>query len=891
MRKSLVIRPDLATAVHTTADTVGKLQPSVGKNSMPRKLMVQLLGLTAGLTLSAWGYAVGLGGINVVSALGQPLKVEIGLLAVGRADKPTLVARLASPDAYKGAGLDYPYGVKYSFKLENHANGEPYLAVRSDREISDPFVSLLVDLSWASGRVMREYTFLLDPPGYVAVQPKAAALQPVAPVVVEPLSESAAPVEKPAERIVQKSVERPIESVAERPEQRLTKSRAHEAVATGEITVKSGDTLNLIAERTKPDEVSLERMLVALYRANDAQFDGKNMNRIRAGKILRMPDQSELSRLSQRDAVQEIHAQASDWNAYRQKLAAAAPTDHGHEAGGHVASGKITSAVADKTPVASGSAREVLRLSKGETPGDKTGAAGKSGSAQDKKNSAQEEAIAKGQAIEEEKKRAALLEANMKDMQRLAQLKSEAAALSASAAGAASAVAATSAVEAASAVAPVSHVAAASAVKSVPKHKVEPVASPSFLDELMNNPLFLGVGATALLALAGLGIVISRRKKARLKPVRVARDDFGATTGHLTMPVVPSPDTGDFTSLAHTDEEPEVQADEVDPISEADLFLNFGRDEQAEEILKDALLHMPDNHKVHLKLLGIYADRQDAASFAKIAALLHDTGDVDAILQAEALARKLVVADSQHEEASLEDAQSATQFMSALDMSGELESAPASHELDIPDLEIPEIGFPAQTADTSFIDFDVTAMPEAQAGAVDFDVTSTSPMSAVANVLDFDIAGKEIELAAAEHEEEALPSLNDLIFDMTPALEGHDEIEAEPAVEPPAEEAGGMEFTLDFPIDDVAEPAKPLPPAINLADINLNMDDLSEPVSEPVVAEKSEHWHEVATKLDLAKAYQEMGDDVGAREILDEVMKEGDEGQQQEAQLLLGQIG
>ncbi len=870
-------RADLSMPEYSMVGTLVQFK----KFTMTRKLTLQAIGMTLGLTLSAWGNAVGLGGINVVSALGQPLKAEIELVAVGKADKPSLVARLASPDTYKGAGLDYPFGVKYSFKIENRANGEPYLMLSSSQAINDPFVSLLVELSWASGRLMREYTFLLDPPGYVAEQPKPSAVQAVAPAVVQTeLPPAAAQPVKP-EKL---EGERPLVSAVkalEKPAAPVEKLAAKsEPVATGAVTVRSGDSLNKIAARVKPDQVSLERMLVALYRANEAQFDGNNMNRIRSGKVLRMPDKNEVTGVDQAEALQEIRAQSDDWNAYRQRLAGAAGTRRQSEASRQVVSGKVTSSAVDKTPVARESAREVLHLSKGEAPGDKAGAAGKS--AQDKKNAAAEDAIAKAKALEEGKTRAALLESNLKDMKRLAQLKSEAAALSAAAASKVVAVSAVvsaapavnkaaSAVVAASSVVAASHVAAASAVKP------SVTEAPSLMDELMDSPLLMGAGAAALVALGGLGIVMGRRKRASAQTVKPAEEDVGTITGHLTNPVTPSPDTGDFTAVHLPVEEAALHPDDVDPISEAELFLNFGRDEQAEEVLKDALRRTPDNHQVQLKLLGIYADRKDAASFAGVAQLLQDSGDSELIEQAAILGRKLGPANPlKAEESAVEEVDSATQLAAAF-------KAPHDEPLDfgIDDVVNTE-------AEAEAIDFDVTATQPTQKAEMDFDVTSTSPMLAAPEVLDFDIAASGTEPAAHQADEEALPDLDDLIFDAMPVIEAPaDEIAP---VEHDAEEAG-MEFTLDFPLDDGAENAAPPPPAINLADISLDMDDIPAPLSAPAEAVKSEHWHEVATKLDLAKAYQEMGDEVGAREILDEVMIEGDESQQQVAQLLIKQMG
>ncbi len=872
MRKSLVKRPELSAIKSVTADhfhAVRRISPVGG---MPCKLMSQLLGLTVGLTLSAWASAVGLGAINVVSALGQPLKAEIGLLAVGNAEKPSLVARLAAPETYRGAGLDYPHGIQYSFQIDNRANGEPYLKISSNHEVNDPFVSLLVELSWSSGKLMREYTFLLDPPGYVANQPKPAAVQTVSPVTVQsvplmqaPEAHQVAPVAAPApvERVKRVAVAQPEAS----------------SVATGSITVRRGDTLNGIAERIKPDEISLERMLVALYRANETQFDRQNMNRIRTGKILRVPDQAELANVTQSEAVQEIRAQASDWNAYRQKLAAAASSVRQKETAGQVASGKISSVAADKTPVASESAREVLRLSKGDAPGDK---AGKSGLAQDKRNFAAEEAIAKEKTLKEGKDRAALLEQNIKDMKHLAELKSEAAGLQATSgvsvtAPVASAVAATSNVVAANAVMPASHVVAASAPAATEEM--------SIIDQFMATPLYMGIGAALLLALGGLGIGLSRRKNTPEQLAMPESEGGSSKTGQLTSPVVPSPDTGDFTVSANPDEELTAPVEDVDPISEAELFLNFGRDEQAEEVLKDALLHSPNNHQVHLKLLGIYARHQDAKSFAEVYELLKTTGDEQAIGQADELAKSLQavdVHDDVHDDvlAGVEDSDSATQFVNALDM-GMIGA--------LPETAVSEVQPVASADEAQAIDFDVTSVADTQPAILDFDVTSTSPLMTLPEELDFDIASLGVTQDETEQPAEVLPSLDDLIFDISAAPDTIDMPASETAAK--VDEDDGMAFTLDFPLDDLAPaPAHlPQPAIVNLADINLNLDDVESVPS--ALSEQSEHWHEVATKIDLAKAYQDMGDAVGAREILDEVLQEGDETQKQEAELLIKQLG
>jgi pilus assembly protein FimV len=193
-----------------------------------------------------------------------------------------------------------------------------------------------------------------------------------------------------------------------------------------------------------------------------------------------------------------------------------------------------------------------------------------------------------------------------------------------------------------------------------------------------------------------------------------------------------------------------------------------------------------------------------------------------------------------------------------------------------------------ESAQESVMDFDLTSTnPSLAAPEMDFDITSTSP-SMAAMEPEAEPAG-EPEVAAEVPEEPAesgLPNLDDLVFDVTPA---------EPAAEPEEpkkvelDDADVMEFSLDFPVEE--EEAKPAAPAadIGLSGISLNLDDAG--TTAPAVEEvKDERWHEVATKLDLARAYQEMGDQTGAREILEEVLRDGDEEQREAAQALIDQL-
>ena len=904
--------------------------------------------------------AVGFGGINVTSSLGQPLVAEIELVAVEKTDKSSLTARLASPEAFKGAGIDYPYALpKLKFQVETRANGEAYIKATSEQPVNEPFVSLLIELGWSSGRLLREYTFLLDPPGFVAEQPAAVTVKPIEPVVVAPVVAPApAPQAEPAVPMIAEpqaaSAAAPATAVAqaapaavaeeakpaepaaavevppakeEAKEEAPAKPKAESShAAAGSITVKRGDTLSKIANQTKAADVSLERMLVALYRANTEAFEGKNMNRLSTGKILRLPEAEELTKLQQPEAVAEVRVQVADWNAYRQKLAAANAPATDQRAKQEVA-GKISTSIAEKTPAAKEPAKEVLKLSKGEAPGDAAAAGGKAKSAKEKAIAKEEDSIAKAKALKEAEQRTAMLEKSVKDMQRLVELKNQAAAAK-SGQDKPGAAPASALPLAASAVAATSEVAAA---KPKPKAIAPKVVTPppSLIDDILGNPVYLGGGAAVLLGLGGLAFMRMRQSKTADKKTVSGGEEAGSATGRIAAPVMPSPETGDFTHAAASTSIA-ASVDEVDPIGEADMFLNFGRDVQAEEVLKDALHKDPSNIPVKLKLLSIYATRKDTKSFYIYALEIKQSGDDAAWEQAAAMGRTIEPNNALYggsgDEASAPVASAEDAALPAVDF--DLGFGGKEAEQSVATFEIPvEVGQDASMGEKTLImsaselraaqeapmDFDVTGThpgvksaaveePKIDLAAMDFDVNASGSKAAAPEepkldipAMDFDVTVQpSAQAVAAEAPAQETPSLNldDLVFDVTSTHQAKGEPEA--VVETPAVEADqGMAFTIDFPVeakpDATAKPAAPVKD-VGLSEISLSLDTLEAPAATPAAAPKGEQWQEVATKLDLAKAYQEMGDQDGAREILEEVLRDGDEAQRETAQALLAQL-
>jgi len=877
--------------------------------------------------MSGIACAAGLGGINVTSSLGQPLKAEIEMTSVDRADKSSLRAKLASAEAYKNAGIDYPYGIpKIKFQIEERENGESYIKVTSLQPVNDPFVTLMVELSWASGKMLREYTFLLDPADYKPQQPKTEEVKPIEPVLAEPaVAPLAAPEPVAAEPVVAEAasavapVAEPIpegeiaavpaaetaavpatenapaekaiteQALTQEPAPGETKPAAPDALSKEEalaepipvasseqITVLRGDTLGKIAAQIKPDNVSLERMLVALYRENAGVFDGHNMNRVRAGKILNIPQNDAVQALPQVDAEEEIRAQAADWNAYRQKLGAAVPVKTAERpADKQEATGKISSAVIDKAFADKEPAKEVLKLSKGEAPNDKAVGGGKT-SAQEKAIAKEEEAIAKSKALKEAEERTAILEKNVQDMKRLAELKKESAPVSAP----------TTAVtlNAASAPQPASSVAAA---KPKPKAVAAPkvVEQPSLVDQLLGDPLYLAGIAALLLVLGGGGFYFARRGKqggGGMKKGSSKKDDFGSTTGRIAAPIAPSPETGDFThAAAQAAPAVAVESEEVDPIGEADLFLTFGRDTQAEEVLKEALKKNPNNIPVKLKLLSIYVTRKDTNSFYGYAREIKESGDKSAWDQTVAMGRELDPTNPFY-------GGSGSAAAPAVE-SKPVSAAPAMGAAPSVDFDL---GFGSAAVKPEFSS-QTTAVMEKAPSQESTTIMSSEALHAAtqATPMDFDITGTNpgtpaMNYSGGNQNEPAALNMEDLVFDVTAT---HPRVPTPAVVAPaaPAED-NTMTFTLDFPTESKPKvaPARDL----GLDEITLNLDKTMSNSAASATALKDDLWQEVATKLDLAKAYQEMGDVAGAREILDEVLRDGDDQQRENAQTLIQQL-
>lgn len=598
---------------------------------------------------AAW--SLGLGRIQVQSALGESLRAEIDVTTITPEEAANLRVRVAPPDSYKAAGVDYN-AVLPSTRVEllRRADGRPYLKLTSDRGVQEPFVDVILEINWATGRLVREYTMLFDPPVIArapapvatTTSPSISAAAPVPPragAASRPLPAPAAtPAESPAVREA-----RPVSKPMPAP----TPSAAAATGGADEYTVKRGDSLSKIASRTQRQGVSLDQMLVSLYRGNPQAFIDSNMNRLKAGVVLALPSAETASGVTPSEARQVIQAQSADFGAYRQRLAGAVPMAK-PEGSSRQASGKVQASVDDRKPGAAVTP-DRLTLSKG--------AAG----------SKAEDRISKDGAKKADDVRVAELAKNVDELKKLSGAASAAAAKPAAAAAPAAASApavsvsipaptvvaaapapasapvaapAPAAVASVAASAPVVAVApsapvvapvtppvasAAPAVKLPAKAPVPPEA-PSVIGSLLDdNPTALGIGGLALALLAAFGIYkLSKRSRkdsgetsfleSRLQPDSF----FGASGGQR----IDTRDAGGASSsMSYSLSQLDAIGD-VDPVAEADVYLAYGRDLQAEEILKEAMRSNPDRMAIRTKLLEVYAKRRDTKGFEMLATQL-----------------------------------------------------------------------------------------------------------------------------------------------------------------------------------------------------------------------------------------------------------------------------
>jgi pilus assembly protein FimV len=894
--------------------------------------------------------ALGMGDFSLQSALNQPLEAEIRLMNASDLDNTQVRITLANTEQFANAGVSRDYFLtNFKFTVEMDGKGGGIIKVSTREAVIEPYLNFLVEARWPNGRLLREYTVLLDLPVFSEVQNKPVTMQ-------GNMASADSPAVAPASQIK-----------ASAPTYRSSRQTLAEGeLVSGEkYRVRADDTLWDIAAKSRPSSnVSVQQNMLGIQRLNPNAFSNGNINRLKAGSVLRLPNASEVADISSRQAIGDVAEQNRAWRS------------------GDNTSREVTTAQLDATDSSSASDdrhTEQARLSIASggasdqsAIGDGEGSGVGSMALQNELDLAQESLDKAGRSNDELQSRLQDMESKLATLQRLIELKDDQ--LASFQSGAAEQ---NQAVEVAQEPT-ISEVAAMDEVVGSPaeieeetteaatKPKpvlTEPESEPELLDQLLGNPLY--AGGAGLLLLAVIVLFMRRRKAAEeqqaaaefdfeeIEDASLAEATFDETEFDLGEPGLDlepesepeeqevdqmvaeleqqiAADNAEEEALAEL-QEPEadtvIQAETEDAIAEADIYIAYGRYQQAVDLLSSAISQEPERSDLQLKLLEVYIETRDKPGFQQQYPILRELGDEAATVQVkEILSSVEGVADW------LDDLPSDSNDtdLSAVDMDAELiegVSDSAQDDLEI-DLDLDELGSTQETEAISLdaleldgleidgsdfdpeeeidLDFDT----ELDVGGEDISLNKTMQFDAVtADAAEVDLSlddDLEIELDKADESIELdeelvteagfdldldgdleldIDSLEDSELSELEAEFGETEVSGETINsgldlgEVDLELEPSPEFSLEG-VENVAAAAVPAAigeESFDAADTDSATDDFD------FLADTDE----VATKLDLARAYIDMGDTDGAKDILDEVMQEGSDQQKQEASELL----
>ena len=561
------------------------------------------------------------------SALGESLKAEIEVTSITPEEAASLNLRIAPPASYRAAGIEYNAALPTAtLQIVKRADGRSVLRLVSDRSVLEPFVDVIVEANWNSGRLVREYTMLFDPPNNrLAASPPVPAVASLAPAPATttpgpaPAPMAAAPIAAPAAPPMPAPMTRPATPPRAKalgaPAPAPAPLAAAPAPGADSYKVKPGESLSRVAARTQRPGISLDQMLVSLFRGNPQAFIADNINKLKAGAVLTVPSAEQAAQVPPAEAREIVIAQSTDFGAYRQKLAAGAGAAPAAQPA-RQAKGQVQTQVDDRK-AGTAAAPDRLTLSQGS--------AKPAGAGADKKD---------------DQARLAELNRNVEELKKLQGATATAPAAtqpgspvapSAAVVASAPVVAGNTAPPPAAPVSPPSP--GPSVAKPLPVPGAAPAAEgPGFLDSVLDNALLLPGAGVLVLLLAGVGLYKLRGRKR--KPAgetsflesRLQPDSFfGASGGQRvdTRDAAPASRSGNSSSMNYSMSQLDAIGD-VDPVAEADVYLAYGRDLQAEEILKEAMRASPERVAVRTKLLEVYAKRRDSKAYELLATQLYN---------------------------------------------------------------------------------------------------------------------------------------------------------------------------------------------------------------------------------------------------------------------------
>ncbi|MBP6998079.1 MAG: LysM peptidoglycan-binding domain-containing protein [Tepidiphilus sp.] len=827
---------------------------------MKRTRQVPLALLLGALWGNAW--SAGFGELIVRSRLGEPLTAEITVKATPE-ELRSLSARIAPAEYFRQVGVPYNATIQAIDAKVVRDGNRAKIVLTSRTPIREPFVDVLLDMNWAGGRLVREFAILLDPPEMAA---------PARPV--------------PA---TGKDVTVPAKAAARQ--------------TPGQWTVQPGETLYAIARQVSPSGATTEQTLVALWRANPNAFIEGDINRLKVGATLKVPSSEEIRRIPLAEARSMLRAPS------KPRQAAAAPARETGPAPAPEAAADKGKAIAREALEAPSPAPAEDRLKVGAAPETGAGTETKSPAIPLPETAALQESLSASEA--------ALGEAN----ERIVKLETEIARLQ-------------------------KQLEAQNATLARLQAQAEASAKQSEASWIEGLLPAVGGAAAALLAMFGWSAYRRRREEKAALPISSAPATVTAETPAVTTiehsgPVTESGravtsgqniDTSsilgtDFTQVAFN----ALHADEgVDPVAEAEVYLAYGRDPQAEEILLDALKQNPRRAAIYLKLLEVYAKRGDRAKFDQYLRTLSElTGEQGPDwTMALAIGQRAWPQDERFATVVVTDTLEPTESLAekAGESTLQREISPASATA--PAAEAPAqpaaTAEPAATvpqADFVELDFDLDKLTE-QMAAEPKPAPATAAPAPAPDALDFDLELPPEEEArpqapsgapAAEApspekgEDSSALEFPELSLEENAAAPREERPAPSPAEMAESQELKSMLEEIDFDLAEISpeteapgkEPTEPPkgaePSAVAPASAEEQKSSEAGPPTEVMDIDLERFAGEAGTadhdtRLQLAEAYLEMGDTEGARELLEEVLRDGDETQRAAAQQLMDRI-
>lgn len=815
---------------------------------MGHRSLAMLFG-AASLLASQMASALGLGEVNLNSSLNQPLDAEIKILQIRDLTKQEILIGLASRDDFERIGVDRPYFLSdLSFEVDIDNPGGPVVRVKSTKPVREPFLNFIIQAQWPSGKVLREYTLLLDLPVF-----SDAPAQPVAATQSQNIQVPAA--KKPATQAPKSdtrynprsSFDEGRASVAESTTASSGQSQSAYAGVDVIGPVKANQTLWEIAAQVRPDRsVSVQQTMLAIQRLNPDAFINNNINLLKRGQILRVPDAAQIKEFSRQEAVRSVAQQNAAWS--------------GSSAAGDVqlSGSKSYSSSTTQSDKTEGRLKLYSPEDASDASSGRTSGSGSSSSeALENELAITQEQLEKTERDNQElRSKLESLEEQIQTMERLVEvsnndlraqelaaektLRDREAAENAAAANDKSEVAS---VEPA---APVEEVSPAVEVVEPEPEVVEEATKPepskvvltqrkpepSIMDMLMDNILFVALGVVALLGAIVL-FVRSRSNKDDFE-----EDDFLEQTTFEA----PEANDEDLLSLGDIDsdeseldfEQPEEQPEEQEEVTaeaetgdaaaEADIYIAYGKYDQAEEMLLAALEKEPRNIEARLKLLEVYASQNDAHKFDPHFAVIYAEGNAGFVERGQQLRAGIAGAGEFDADLYVTDVLGET-------FSDNEEAESTSDDMDFElDLDASSTDVePEQAADTdddADLDFNLDMSEESgseqDSDSFDFDLDlgglDDEPAAQSDDALEFDLDTADGDESSLDLEleglvDEASTSI-DLEIDDDSSDLGDLEFDLDLGEES-AESGEEDEFSLDFDLDDTSESDTTILPAVD----------------------------------------------------------------------------